>query len=365
LLDAASVDPMQLRLRSWVNGELAQNAHTGDELIFGFDRIVADLARLMTLEPGDVILTGTPTGSRVVVPGDVVEVEVSASDGTSTGRLRTPVVADSAQLAPIGAMPKIDDDVRAAAAGTRKGVAEPGSDVASDSVDEVLRILSNVSTATLASQLRERGLNGCTLDGLRATRPDLRMLGRAKTVQYLPLREDLFDERGRGFNAQKRAVEEISPGDVLVIGARGVPDAGTIGDLLALRAQSRGCAGIVTDGATRDYATISAMDFPVYVGGVHPAVLGRRHVPWVTDVAVACAGVLIQPGDLLVGDGDGVVVVPEKVAADVAHGALEQERQERFIHEMISSGESVEGLYPISDRWRAAYEAWRTRTDHI
>lgn len=361
LIDAADVDPAQLRLRTWVNGELRQDAHTGDELIFGFDRIVADLSRLMTLEPGDVILTGTPTGSTVVQPGDVVEVEVSTLDGRSSGKLRSPVVDDTERLSAIGAMPKVDDAVRTAAYGTvpvpRAAEAEPAVP------DEVLQILNTVSTATLASQLLKRGLGGCTLDGLRATRPDLRMLGRARTVQYLPLREDLFEERGRGFNAQKQAVDAIGPGEVLVIGARGEPDAGTIGDLLALRAQLRGGVGVVTDGATRDYQTIAGMDFPVYVGGVHPAVLGRRHVPWVTDVAVACAGVLVQPGDLLVGDGDGVVVVPDKVAAEVAYAAQEQEQEERFIHEMISAGESVDGLYPISKKWRPAYEAWRARTE--
>lgn len=361
LIDAADVDPNQLRLRTWVNGELRQDAKTGDELIFGFDRIVADLSRLMTLDPGDVILTGTPTGSTVVVPGDVVEVEVSTADGRSSGKLRSPIAEDTERLAPVGAMPKVDDSVRTAAYGT---VPVPQAAVAESAVsDEVLQILNTVSTATLASQLLKRGLGGCTMDGLRATRPDLRMLGRARTVQYLPLREDLFEQRGRGFNAQKQAVDAIGPSEVLVIGARGERDAGTIGDLLALRAQRSGGAGIVTDGAIRDDQTIAGMDFPVYVGGVHPAVLGRRHVPWVTDVAVACAGVLVQPGDLLVGDGDGVVVVPDTVAAEVAYAAQEQEREERFIHDMISAGESVDGLYPISMKWRPAYEAWCTRTE--
>jgi len=108
LLDARAVDPAGLRLRSWVNGELAQDASVGDELLFGFDEIIADVSRLMTLEPGDVILTGTPTGtptgSSVVEPGDVVEVEVTASDAT-TGRLRSPVVAADYRLDPPGAMP--------------------------------------------------------------------------------------------------------------------------------------------------------------------------------------------------------------------------------------------------------------------
>ena len=157
--------------------------------------------------------------------------------------------------------------------------------------------------------LRKRGLNGLTLDGLRSTRPGTRMAGYARTVRYLPLREDLL-ARYAGMNAQKRAIEEILPGEVLVIEARGDPTAGTIGDILALRAQVRGAVGIVTDGAIRDSAALAQLEIPAYHAAVHPAVLGRRHVPWESGVAVACAGVTIQPGDILVGDADGVVVLP-------------------------------------------------------
>jgi regulator of RNase E activity RraA len=75
---------------------------------------------------------------------------------------------------------------------------------------------------------------------------------------------------------------------------------------------------------------------------------------------VACAGVSIQPGDIIAGDGDGVIVVPRDIAYEVARDAREQERQEEFIAEMVARGESVDGLYPISARWRPAYEAWLT-----
>ena len=135
------------------------------------------------------------------------------------------------------------------------------------------------------------------------------MAGYARTVRYLPLREDLSAAQG-AMNAQKRAIEEIRPGEILVIEARGDSTAGTIGDILALRAQVRGAAGIVTDGAIRDSVALAGLRIPVYHAAVHPAVLGRRHIPWESRVTVACAGVTIQPGDLLVGDADGVVVLP-------------------------------------------------------
>ncbi|MGH2928372.1 MAG: fumarylacetoacetate hydrolase family protein, partial [Solirubrobacteraceae bacterium] len=225
-------------------------------------------------------------------------------------------------------------------------------------VERLVEMLGSVATATLASQLRKRGLDDCMLDGLASTRPELKLVGRARTLRYLPYRADLFRARGGGMNAQKRSVEAIEPGEVLVIEARGDTSAGTIGDLLAYRAQHRGAAGIVTDGAIRDLVAIGELGIPTYHAGSHSAVLGRRHVPWETDVAVACAGVAIEPGELLVGDADGVVVVPVEVAEDVARDAVEQERQERFIAEQLRAGASVVGLYPVGEEWQEAYATW-------
>jgi 5-oxopent-3-ene-1,2,5-tricarboxylate decarboxylase / 2-hydroxyhepta-2,4-diene-1,7-dioate isomerase len=352
LLDARAVDPAALRLRTWKNGEIAQDARLGEELLFGLDDIVADLSRLMTLEPGDVILTGTPAGSTVVEPGDLVEIEVTAGEAT-TGRLRSPVVEAQYALPPFGAMPRLTDEARDAAFGG----GHPGEG-GTDRPAALLAGLGQVSTATLASQLRKRGLNCLTMDGLRSTKPGQRMAGFARTLRYLPLREDLFARYGGGMNAQKQAVEQIRPGEVLVIDARQEPGAGTIGDILALRAQARGAAGIVTDGAIRDAARLAELDIPAYHAAVHPAVLGRRHVPWESGVTVACAGVTVQPGDLVIGDDDGVVVLPPGPAPEILAAAREQERQEEFVAAMVASGAELDGLYPVGERWREAYETW-------
>ena len=356
LIDAGAVDLATVRLRTWVNGDLAQDAWPTQDMLFGFGDIVADLSRLVTLEPGDVILTGTPTGSTVVKPGDVVEVEVSAGD-QSSGRLRSPITKADYRLGPPGAMPRADDAARSAASGAARGAASGAARGAAfgaatdphNRPDAILRGLHEVSTATLAALRRKRGLNGLTLDGLRSTRPGARMAGYARTVRYLPLREDLSAAYGGGMNAQKRAIEEIRPGEVLVIEARGDPTAGTIGDILGLRAQVRGAAGIVTDGAIRDSVALAGLEIPVYHAAVHPAVLGRRHVPWETGVTVACAGVTIQPGDILVGDADGVVVLPPAIAAEVLADAREQERQEEFIASRVALGDPLDGLHPLSD----------------
>jgi regulator of RNase E activity RraA/2-keto-4-pentenoate hydratase/2-oxohepta-3-ene-1,7-dioic acid hydratase in catechol pathway len=345
LLDARAVNPEQIRLRTWVNGEIAQDAVSGEDLLFGFADIVADISRLTTLEPGDVILTGTPTGSTVVQPGDTVEVEVTAG-GLSTGRLVSPIAEADYDLTTPGAMPRADDAQRAAAYGA---VPAP---------EDIISAISAVSTATLASQLKKRGYDYVTLDRLRVTRPELTMAGFARTVRYVPYREDLFKAKGGGFNAQKQAIEQVRPGEILVIEARGDPTAGTVGDILALRAAVRGARGIVTDGAIRDSRALAELNIPIYYSATHPAVLGRRHVPWETNVTVACAGVAIQPGDLIAGDADGVIVIPRDLALEVAEASAEQERQERFITERVAGGESVDGLYPLGPKWRPAYEAW-------
>jgi regulator of RNase E activity RraA/2-keto-4-pentenoate hydratase/2-oxohepta-3-ene-1,7-dioic acid hydratase in catechol pathway len=377
LIDARSLDLTTVRLRTWVNGDLAQDAWPAEDMLFGFGDIVADLSRLLTLEPGDVILTGTPTGSTVVTPGDVVEVEVSAGD-LSSGRLRSPIVEADYRLEPPGAMPRATDAERTIAYGAARGAAYGAAREAAYGAargaafgaarpgppqrpHEILDALREVATATLAAVARKRGLNTVTLDGLRSTQPRQKMAGYARTVRYLPLREDLSAAHSAGMNAQKRAIEEIRPGEILVIEARGDPTAGTIGDILALRAQVRGAAGVVTDGAIRDSQALAALDIPVYYAAVHPAVLGRRHVPWETGVTVACAGVTIQPGDILVGDADGVIVLPPTLAADILAEAREQERQEQFIAERVASGQAIDGLFPLPEARRAEYQAWLTQ----
>jgi 5-oxopent-3-ene-1,2,5-tricarboxylate decarboxylase / 2-hydroxyhepta-2,4-diene-1,7-dioate isomerase len=216
--------------------------------------------------------------------------------------------------------------------------------------------LGRVATATLAAQLRQRGLDSVVLGGLTALRPDLRLVGLARTLRFLPYREDLAASMGMG--VQRRGLETLGPGDVLVMEARGEMSAGTIGDISALRAVKLGIAGIVTDGPIRDGDVIATFDVPVYAAGRHPSAPSRRHVPWAMDVAVACAGVLIEPGDVLVGDADGLLVIPPGVAAEVARGALEQEREEGYVAARVAEGESLDGLFPMGPLWRERYETW-------
>ena len=358
VIPAAEIDPAALRIRTWVNGELVQEDTTA-ALLFPFAQLVADLSQQLTLEPGDVILTGTPAGASVVQPGDVVEVEVDApsAPGTpTTGRLVTPVVEGTTPIPAFSAPPKITDEQRADAWGSAEAAGLAPTVVLTE---ELKAKINSVGTATLSAQLRKHGYNNVSIDGLTSTRPAARLVGRARTLRFIPSREDLFDTFGGGYNAQKRAFDTLGVDDVLVIEARGERGTGTVGDILALRAQTRGAAGIVTDGGVRDLQAVTALNIPTYHAGPHPAVLGRRHVPWDTDITVACGGAAVQPGDIIVGDADGLLVIPPFLIEEIVDGAIEQELEETFIAEQVAAGEGVEGLYPMNANWKERYATWR------
>ena len=401
LIDARSVDPSALRLRTWVNGDLVQNDTTAG-LIFPLAQFVADLSQHFTLERGDVILTGTPAGSSVVVPGDVVEVEVDVPEGPTSRRLVTTVVegTDAAFDAAVGSLPAVDDLQRAEAWGSpeaaglepelsspspespfsaepvtrsgdfteegRKGSDPPTAVTSPDLVaalsPELRAKLERTPVAGLSAQLRKRGLNNVTIDGVRALTAGARLVGIAKTLRFVPNREDLFDSHGGGYNAQKRAFDAVGEGEVIVIEARGEAGSGTLGDVLAIRAHARGAAGIVTDGGVRDAEAVASVGIPVFSNGAHPAVLGRKHVPWDANVTIGCGGTTVQPGDIIVGDADGVIVIPPRLAEEVADAALAQEEEDAWIAARVAEGHPVDGLFPMNAVWRDRFETERGAT---
>nr|WP_307188084.1 hypothetical protein [Demequina sp. NBRC 110057] len=210
-------------------------------------------------------------------------------------------------------------------------------------------------TAALSTELRKRGLEHTVIEGLTALNPGEKLVGVARTLRFIPLREDLFAEHAGGYNAQKRLFDSVGEGEVIVIEARGETGSGTLGDILAIRARTRGAAGIVSDGGVRDWDAVAGTGLPVYAAGPHPSVLGRRHVPWDFDVTVACGGVAIQPGDILVGDADGVVVIPPGLAQEVADAALAQEDKDAWIAARVAEGHPLVGLFPMNEEWKARY----------
>lgn len=223
---------------------------------------------------------------------------------------------------------------------------------------EQVAALQSIATSTLTHQLQMRGIRSTFLSGLKPLHPQLRMVGRARTLRYVALREDVQGKYAGGMNAQRRVVEGIRPGDVLVIEARGVPDAATIGDIYATRAFSLGAVGIVTDGALRDTPAIADMHRPVYHLASHGSTFGRQHMPFSVDEPITCAGVFVEPGDVVVGDGEGAVVIPQALVAEVVRDALVQEARERFALERVAAGESTNGLFPLAKERMAEFEAW-------
>lgn len=227
--------------------------------------------------------------------------------------------------------------------------------------EATLRRFALVSTATVSTQLFRRGLRNTHLTGLRPMGGSSgRMVGEAFTLRYIPAREDLdtLDVYADYDHPQRRAVETAPPGSVLVMDCRGRTDAASLGSILATRLHRRGVAGLVTDGPVRDAAGIAELDLPVFASGASPTTNLARHHAVDLQVPIGCAEVAVYPGDVLVGDADGVVCVPRDIAAEVAEAAVAQERLEDFVQRTIESGEPLRGNYPPDAAALARYEKW-------
>lgn len=222
--------------------------------------------------------------------------------------------------------------------------------------------LKQVSVATVSTCLFRRGLRHVVPRGvlpLAADQP--RMVGEAFTMRFVPTREDV-DAESR-FNAagtvHQRAFDECPAGFVLVMDTRGETRGCCCGDLLIGRLKARGCAGVVTDGGFRDTPDIVKLSFPAFQQRPAPAPsFGQLHAVEMS-VPVGCSDVAVYPGDIVVGDGEGVVIIPGALANAVAEEAWTQSRYDTFAAEQIAKGRSVVGLYPATAESRNEFEHWR------
>ena len=212
--------------------------------------------------------------------------------------------------------------------------------------------LAKVSTATLATALFKRGLRGQFLQDVRPVAPGKpNMVGPAFTLRYMPAREDLnpisvFQDRG---HPQRVAVEECPPGAVLVIDSRKDARAASAGGILVSRLMKRGVAGVVTDGGFRDSPDIARLDFPAYHQRPSAPTNLTLHQAIDINVPIGCGDAPVFPGDIVVGDGDGVIVIPAHLADDIAGEATEMTAFEDFVQERVMDGRSIIGLYPPTD----------------
>jgi regulator of RNase E activity RraA len=226
----------------------------------------------------------------------------------------------------------------------------------------VLDTLRQVSTSTLATQLYRRGFRQPTLLGVRPlSRVVDGFVGEAFTMRFIPAREDVNppDPYRSGNTLQWESIENVPPGQVIVVDSRGDASAASGGDMLMTRAMVRGAAGFVTDGGLRDGHVLAELPFPTYASAVTITTRAAFHHVADLQVPMGCAGVAVYPGDVLVGDRDGVVVIPRALAAEIAEPSLEQEQLEAYLHTRIKGGEPLWGIYPPSEETRAQYKAWR------
>ncbi len=229
--------------------------------------------------------------------------------------------------------------------------------------NEVIQQLLIPSTATLTTALKQFGLSRSYMHGVAPLRPDMKMAGPAFTLRYIPAREDLdTGEVDNLKDAQRVGIEEIQVGEVFVIDARGDTRAGTMGDILATRLYKRGAVGVVTDGAFRDSPAIAEIGLPAFAAAMNAHSNKTVHHPSEIQVPIACGEVAVLPGDIIVGDAEGVVVVPVQFAAEVALIAVEMDAREKFFLKKIQSGASIVGTYPPDESTLAEYEVWKNES---
>jgi regulator of RNase E activity RraA len=228
----------------------------------------------------------------------------------------------------------------------------------------VVDVLSQVTTATLTTLLLKKGLRNVWLRGtrpIRARQP--RVVGRAFTLRFVPAREDLATPESWSSPISTRAaIEDMPAGCIAVVDSMGVADAGIFGDILCARMARRGVAALVTDGVVRDIAGVLATGLPVWCrgGAAPPSVAGLTFVAW--QQPIGCGGVAVFPGDVVVVDDDGAVLIPANLLDEMLVQAPEQERLEAWIMSQVDQGAALPGLYPPNAENRARYQA-HTKAD--
>jgi regulator of RNase E activity RraA len=227
--------------------------------------------------------------------------------------------------------------------------------------EKALKDLRATSTATITTQLFRRGFRNAFVQDVKVLgKHSENLVGPAFTLRYIPAREDIdsFGIKPDPNALQREAIEAVPAGYVLVMDCRQDARAASAGDMYLTRLRVRGVAGVVTDGGIRDSEQIARMDIPVFCAG--PSAPTNRVLHHAVDynLPIGCGGVPIYPGDIIVGDADGVAVIPQAIVDEVARDAVEQERIERYIQIRVAAGEGLNGLYPINDKVRAEYQQW-------
>jgi len=231
--------------------------------------------------------------------------------------------------------------------------------------EKTRQALMRVATSTLTGALNRRGLRSMFMQDVWPIKEGIsRMVGPAFTMRFIPSREDKDGPNAKGprSNIQPQAMETCPPGSVLVVDSRGDARAASAGDLYVGRLKARGCAGIVTDGGLRDSEGVFKTGLPAYCRRPSSPPSPIVHHPVDLNLPIGCGGVAVYPGDVVVGDADGVVVIPPDIVDEVAEEALATTLYEEFAEEEVANGRSLTGLFPVvGEEAKRDFEAWRKR----
>jgi regulator of RNase E activity RraA len=239
-----------------------------------------------------------------------------------------------------------------------------GSTGASPLTPEVRRQLERAAVPTVVSTLYRLGLRGMMMQAPKALNPAApRLLGIAFTVRTIPVREDLVEATARGErpNLQGEAVARIGAGEVLVVAMDGESRTAFMGDIMTTHLLAKGAAGVVLDGAVSDAAAISTIPLPLYCCGTAGTPVTSHRMVAELQTPIGCAGVPVFPGDVILGDANGIVCIPAHLVAQVAATAEEREDFEEWVIAEARTGRPLTGLYPPNAATKAEYEAIRAR----
>jgi regulator of RNase E activity RraA len=228
--------------------------------------------------------------------------------------------------------------------------------------DETRAKLKTVSVATICMALYKRGLRNQFIQNVHPVSNAGPMVGEAFTLRYIPAREDLNDLSvfQDPKHPQRDAIERCPAGSVMVIDSRKDARAASAGSILVTRLMVRRCAGIVTDGGFRDAPEMAEMDFPIYHNRPSAPTNLTRHQALDINVPIGCGDAPVWPGDVVVGDAEGVVIIPAHMANEIADGTVEMTAFEDFVTEEVRGGRSIIGLYPAThEKTKTDFEAWR------
>jgi regulator of RNase E activity RraA len=227
---------------------------------------------------------------------------------------------------------------------------------------ELVEKVRQVGAATASATLAHMGLRNCFLQGPVAYTPGKCVAGPAVTLQMMPKREDLYVE-GEYADVEKQlhrhVLYQVEEGDMVVVDARGDMNSGIFGDMMSTYFKGRKGAGIVIDGCVRDWPKIKPLDIAIWVRGVTPNFHTQTALmPFAVNVPVACAGVTVIPGDIIVADDDGAVCVPAALAGQMVEKAHKDHGWEEFSKEKLLAGESLRRYYPLHKDAYPEWEAW-------